>query len=90
MTRKTSVLEETAAPTDRPVETLNVADLGPPEPLCQTLEPLADLPDGTVLIQYNDQAPQFLFPKLSDRGYVHNAVETHEGVVTVIWADPDS
>jgi len=32
MTRETSIVEETAAPTDRPVETLDVADLGPPEP----------------------------------------------------------
>ena len=88
MTRETSILKETVAPTDRPVETLDVADLGPPEPLRQTLELLADLPDDTVLIQYNDRAPQFLFPKLADRGYVHDTVETDEGVVTAIWADP--
>ena len=90
MAQKTSVLEETAAPTGHPVETLDVADLGPPEPLRQTLEPLADLPDETVLIQYNDRAPQFLFPKLGDRSYVCDTVETDDGVVTAIWTDPDS
>jgi len=89
MTRETSVLEETAAPTDRPVETLDVADLGPPEPLRQTLELLADLPDETVLVQHNDRAPQFLFPKLEDRGYAHDTVETEDGVVTAIWDGAD-
>lgn len=90
MAQKAAVLEETAAPTDRPVETLDVADLGPPEPLRQTLELLADLPDETVLIQYNDRAPQFLFPKLADRGYAYDTVETDDTVVTAIWVDPDN
>lgn len=89
MAQKTSILKETTAPTNRPVETLDVADLGPPEPLRQTLELLADLSDETVLIQHNDRAPQFLFPKLADRGYAHDTVETDGSVVTVIWADPD-
>ncbi|QKY15418.1 DUF2249 domain-containing protein [Halorubrum sp. CBA1229] len=89
MTPETSVLEETDAPTDRQVETLDVADLGPPEPLRQTLELLADLPDETVLVQHNDRAPQFLFPKLADRGYAHDTVETDDGVVTAIWAAAD-
>lgn len=89
MARKTSVLEETAAPTDRPIETLDVAALGPPEPLRQTLELLADLPDETVLVQHNDRVPQFLFPKLDDRGYAHDTIETDDGVVTVIWAETD-
>lgn len=85
MPRETSVLEETEAPTDRPVETLDVADLGPPEPLRRTLELLADLPDETVLVQRNDRVPQFLFPKLDDRGYAYDTVEADDGVVTAIW-----
>jgi hypothetical protein len=48
---------------------------------------LANLPDETVLIQYNDRAPQFLFPKLQDRGYAHDTVETDDGVVTAIWIE---
>ncbi|WP_144799090.1 DUF2249 domain-containing protein [Halorubrum depositum] len=85
MPRETSVLGETEAPTDRPVETLDVADLGPPEPLRRTLELLADLPDETVLVQRNDRVPQFLFPKLDDRGYAYDTVEADDGVVTAIW-----
>ncbi|MFW6318038.1 MAG: DUF2249 domain-containing protein [Halorubrum sp.] len=86
MSGETTVPEGTDAPTDRPVETLDVADLGPPEPLRRTLELLADLPDDTVLVQRNDRVPQFLFPKLEDRGYAYDAVETDDGVVTAIWA----
>jgi hypothetical protein len=46
----------------------------------------ADLPREAVFIQYNDRAPQFLFPKFVDRGYMYDTVETDESVVTVIWA----
>jgi hypothetical protein len=87
MSRETTVLERTDAPTDRPVESLDVADLGPPEPLRRTLELLADLPDETVLVQRNDRVPQFLFPKLEDRGYAHDTVETDTDVVTAIWTE---
>ncbi|MFC7185797.1 DUF2249 domain-containing protein [Halorubrum yunnanense] len=85
MPHRTTALEETDAPADRPVETLDVADLGPPEPLRRTLELLADLPDETVLVQRNDRVPQFLFPKLEGRGYAHDTAETDDGVVTAIW-----
>ncbi|GAB7008245.1 DUF2249 domain-containing protein [Halorubrum trueperi] len=74
-------------PADRPIETLDVRDLGPPEPLRRTLELLADLPAETVLVQRNDRTPQFLFPKLADRGYVHDTAETDDAVVTAIWKD---
>ncbi|WP_435095009.1 DUF2249 domain-containing protein [Halorubrum sp. N11] len=82
-----TTLERTDAPTDRPVETLDVRDLGPPEPLRQTLELLADLPKETVFVQHNDRAPQFLYPKLDDRGYAHETIETDDAVVTAIWAE---
>lgn len=78
-------LAATDAPTDRPVETLDVRSLGPPHPLRQTLETLADLPDGTVLVQYNDRAPQHLYPKLDDRGYAYETIEEHEVTTTAIW-----
>jgi len=86
MELETTALERTDAPTDRPIETLDVRSLGPPEPLRQTLELLADLPDETVLVQRNDRAPQFLYPKLDDRGYAHETIETDDAVVTAIWA----
>jgi len=40
-----------------------------------------------VLIQYNDRAPQHLYPKLSDRGYEYETIETENAVVTVIWSE---
>lgn len=80
-------LEATDAPTDRPVETLDVRSLGPPHPLRQTLETLAELPAETVLIQRNDRAPQHLYPKLDDRGYVYETVEGDGETTTVIWTD---
>ncbi|WP_324757295.1 DUF2249 domain-containing protein [Haloarcula montana] len=80
-----SVLSETDAPTDAPTERLDVRELGPPEPLRQTLETLAELDDGTVLVQENDRAPQHLYPKLDDRGYDYETVETDDATVTIIW-----
>ncbi|MFC7212706.1 DUF2249 domain-containing protein [Saliphagus sp. GCM10025334] len=80
-----SVVERTAAPEDRPRTVLDVRSLGPPAPLANTLEQLAELPEETVLIQRNDRAPQFLYPKLEDRGYVYETLEMDAEVVTVIW-----
>lgn len=80
----TDPLAETDAPGDRPQETIDVRELPPPEPLRQTLERLAEL-DDAVLAQWNDRSPQHLYPKLADRGYEYDTVETDEAVVTVIW-----
>jgi len=82
-----SILAETGAPSDAPVETLDVAAAGPPAPLRQTLELLPDLDDDVVLVQYNDRAPQHLYPKLDDRGYAYETVEEANATVTVIWRD---
>lgn len=82
----TDSLPATDAPTDRPRETIDVRELPPPEPLRRTLERLAVL-DDAVLVQRNDRAPQHLYPKLADRGYEYDTVETEAAVVTVIWAE---
>ena len=83
------LLAETDAPADRPVESLDVRALGPPEPLRRTLELLPELPEETLLVQYNDREPQFLYPKLEDRGYTYETVDTDAAVVTLVWrADP--
>ncbi|THE64980.1 DUF2249 domain-containing protein [Salinadaptatus halalkaliphilus] len=87
MSTVTSVADRTDAPQDRPRETLDVRSLGPPTPLKRTLELLTEVPDETVLVQRNDRVPQFLFPKLEDRGYAYETVELEAEVVTVIW-DP--
>ena len=78
-------LAETPVPLDRGRELLDVRDLGPPNPLAQTLETLPELPDDTVLVQVNDRAPQHLYPQLDDRGYEYVSVEVDEAVVTGIW-----
>jgi len=80
-------LGRTDAPIDRPTECLDVRSLGPPEPLTRTLELLADLPDETLLVQRNDRAPEFLYPKLEDRGYAYATVERDDDVVTAVWRE---
>jgi TusA-related sulfurtransferase len=78
------LIEETDAPADEPIEELDVRNLGPPKPLSETLERLAEM-DGGVLVQRNDRAPQHLYPKLDDRGYSYETQETDDAVVTLIW-----
>lgn len=77
-------VEQSDAPETPRVEELDVRQLGPPKPLSKTLERLTEI-DGTVLVQYNDRAPQYLYPKLEDRGYQYETLETDEMTVTVIW-----
>ncbi|WP_135822818.1 DUF2249 domain-containing protein [Halostella litorea] len=79
-----AALSGTDAPTDRPRETLDARELPPPQPLQRTLELLPELDDGTVLVQFNDRAPQHLYPKLADRGYEYETVG-EDPVVTAIW-----
>ena len=57
----------------------------PPYDSRETLERLAEIGGETVLLQSNDRAPQHLYPKLSERGYEYDTVETDDGVVTVVW-----
>jgi hypothetical protein len=78
-------LSETPVPLDRERELLDVRELGPPNPLVQTLETLPDLANDVVLVQVNDRAPQHLHPKLDDRGYEYATVEADDAVVTGIW-----
>jgi hypothetical protein len=82
-----SYLSRTDAPDNRPCETIDACELPPPEPLRNTLEQLTEIEDSVVLVQLNDRRPQHLYPKLDDRGYVYETLETDEGVVTVVWRD---
>nr|WP_233340913.1 DUF2249 domain-containing protein [Haloprofundus sp. MHR1] len=81
-------LSDTSAPLDGPYEVLDVRELGPPHPLKQTLERLAELDGDIVLVQVNDRAPQHLFPRLRDRGYEFVTVDDGDAVVTAIWRLP--
>ncbi|MFB6093269.1 MAG: DUF2249 domain-containing protein [Haloquadratum sp.] len=80
-----SYLADLDVSTDRAIDFLDARELPPPEPLEETLSRLADLDDSTVFVQLNDRAPQFLFPKLDDRGLAYQTAETDDGVVTAVW-----
>jgi uncharacterized protein (DUF2249 family) len=82
-----SHLAESAAPSDRPRETIDARELPPPQPLRNTLEQLAELGDSVVLVQLNDRRPQHLYPRLDDRDYQHETFEDGDSVVTVIWRE---
>lgn len=82
---ETLLREEFDVPASAPTEELDVRNLGPPKPLKNTLETLAELDDDIVLVQLNDRAPQHLYPKLDDRGYEHETGEMDDAVVTAIW-----
>jgi uncharacterized protein (DUF2249 family) len=86
MANTVSYLAQSAAPSDRPCETIDARELPPPQPLRNTLEQLAELGDSAVLVQLNDRRPQHLYPKLEDRGYQHETFEDGDVVVTVIWS----
>jgi uncharacterized protein (DUF2249 family) len=64
--------------TDREQTVFDARDLPPPEPLKRTLERLAEMDDGLVLVQLNDRVPQHLYPKLTDRGYEYETTETDD------------
>lgn len=78
-------ISETAAPANRPCDVLDASELPPPKPLRNTLERLSEIDDTAVLVQINDRRPQHLYPKLDDRGYEYDTLESENGVVTVIW-----
>jgi uncharacterized protein (DUF2249 family) len=69
---------------------LDVRGLEPPEPMQRTLEALATLPPGGVLIQLNVRVPQMLLPQLEARGYRYEVhTEAGDRVRVVIHA-PDT
>jgi hypothetical protein len=78
-------LEALGAPPTNGVEFIDARDLPPPEPLSKTLERLPELDDDVTLLQLNDREPQFLYPKLDDRGYTYETTDADPGVVTAVW-----
>ncbi len=61
----------TSSAPDDDVIVLDVRDLEPPEPMTRTLEALATLPPGKTLVQLNVRVPQFLLPRLEERGFTY-------------------
>jgi hypothetical protein len=80
-----TVIPETGAPSDRPTAYIDAREMGPPEPLRETLETLPELDDDVVLVQHNDRVPKHLFPKLDARGYEHETVAVGSDTATAIW-----
>ena len=66
---------KTATTDDGDVIVLDVRGLEPPEPMVRTLEALAEMPRGKTLVQINVRVPQFLLPKLAERGFVYDVRE---------------
>ncbi len=64
-----------ASPDDGDVIVLDVRGLEPPEPMVRTLEALATMPRGKTLVQINVRVPQFLLPKLAERGFTYEVRE---------------
>jgi uncharacterized protein (DUF2249 family) len=85
MSHTVSYLTQSAAPVDRPCETIDARELPPPQPLKNTLEQLTDIGDSVILVQLNDRRPQHLYPKLEDRGYQYETLKDGDTVVTIIW-----
>lgn len=57
------------------VVVLDVREMDPPEPLAHTLAALETLADGRTLVQINVRVPQFLLPKLEERGFAFEIQE---------------
>lgn len=70
-----------APPEDGDVIMLDVRGLEPPEPMVRTLEALAAMPRGKTLVQINVRVPQFLIPKLEERGFTYEVREQSEDLV---------
>ncbi len=66
---------------DDDVVVIDVRGLEPPEPMVRTLEALEALPRGKTLVQLNVRVPQFLIPKLAERGFVYEVREQSKDLV---------
>lgn len=69
------------ASADDDVVVLDVRGLEPPEPMVRTLEALATLPRGATLVQLNVRVPEFLLPKLEERGFSYEIREQSRDLV---------
>lgn len=73
-----------AAPGEDPnVVVLDVRNLEPPEPMVRTLAALEELPPGGTLVQLNVRVPQFLLPRLEERGFAYEIREQGPDLVRV-------
>jgi len=66
------------------VVVLDVRDMDPPEPLAHTLAALESLPQHGTLVQVNVRVPQFLLPRLTERGFTYEIREIAPDRVHVV------
>jgi TusA-related sulfurtransferase len=71
------------SPHDDDVIVLDVRGLEPPEPMMRTLEALASMPRGKTLVQINVRVPQYLLPKLAQRGFTYEIREQGSNLVRI-------
>lgn len=65
---------------------IDARDLGPPEPLIQTLEALAKLKKGYRLTLYSNRKPVHLLEELSRRGFAYDcSQQTDRTFLTHLW-----
>ena len=69
---------------------LDTRGLEPPEPMVRTLEALASMPRGKTLVQLNVRVPQFLLPKLEERGFTYEIREQSADLVRVFIRHKES
>ncbi|MEP7381141.1 MAG: DUF2249 domain-containing protein [Gemmatimonadota bacterium] len=74
--------------TDVPV--LDVRDMDPPEPLVHTLAALESLPENGTFVQINVRVPQFLLPKLTERGFTYTIREIAPDRVHLVIRRPSN
>lgn len=79
----TTVLQPVAPDLADDLVVIDVRGLEPPEPMVRTLEALERLPRGKTLVQINVRVPQFLIPKLAERGFVHEVREQSADLVRI-------
>jgi uncharacterized protein (DUF2249 family) len=63
---------------------LDVRGLEPPEPMVRVLEALDRLAPGQRLEMRHDRRPTLLYPRLEDRGFVHQTDEPEPGLVRIV------
>jgi uncharacterized protein (DUF2249 family) len=67
-----------------PLVELDVREMEPPEPLAHTLAALETLPANGTLLQVNLRVPQFLLPKLGERGFTYEVRELGPDLVHLL------
>lgn len=75
---------------DEDAVVLDVRGLEPPEPMMRTLEALEQLPRGKTLIQLNVRVPQFLIPRLLERGFTYEVREQSADLVRLFIRHADT